>query len=465
MTTHPHLATLSATAALFAAAVTAHATLTITDVGRYDFTDNSGSGARELSGLVNNGGSSYSAIGDKDALLHTLSLGINTTTAQINSAAFSPSPLPLKNAVGGALPGGDREAIALQNGNIWIANESGPQLEAYYPLSGTQNGPPITSAHAGMGIYSSVRPNKAWESLTVYHTNTSVILFANEDALTVDGPEANFTNGAMVRVQAAFADASNSTAQAVGQFAYPIDAINGDNPFVTGETSGLVELLALPNGRVLAMERAVGATGYRIRIYEINGYFGTDISGLPGLDGLTPSVDYTPLGKTLLWENTFSVLTNSNFEGIALGPELIDGERALILIADNASGPVLPIVGQQWTAQDQSLYTVKLDDIPEPFCTGPGGCLEGDLDHTGFVGIADLNIILSRWNRVVFPGNPSDPNVDGYVGIEDLNIVLSNWNSGTPPLSLTNIPEPASAILGGVFSAYLLLARLRSGIN
>jgi hypothetical protein len=55
--------------------------------------------------------------------------------------------------------------------------------------------------------------------------------------------------------------------------------------------------------------------------------------------------------------------------------------------------------------------------------------------------------------------------VDGYVGIEDLNIVLSNWNSGTPPLSLTNIPEPASAILGGVFSAYLLLARLRSGIN
>ncbi|MEZ6189714.1 MAG: esterase-like activity of phytase family protein [Phycisphaerales bacterium] len=464
MTTHPHLATLSATAALLAAAVTAHATLNITDIGRYDFTDNSGSGARELSGLVNNGGSSYSAIGDQDALLHTLSLGINNTTGQISSAVFSPSPLPLKNAVGGALPGGDREAIALQNGNIWIANESGPQLEAYYPLSGNLNGPTITSTHAGMGIYSSIRPNKAWESLTVYHTNTSVILFANEDALTVDGPEANFTNGAMVR-PAAFGDASNSTAQAIGQFAYPIDAINGDNPLVTGETSGLVEMLALPNGQVLAMERAVGLTGYRIRIYEINGDNASDISGLSGLIGLTPGVDYKPLTKTLLWENTFSVLTNSNFEGIALGPELDDGGWALVLIADNASGPVLPVFGQQWTAQDQSLYTVKLEDVPEPGCVGSEGCLAGDLDHTGFVGIGDLNVILSRWNQVVLPGSAADPNIDGFVGIEDLNIVLSNWNTGTPPLSLTNIPEPASAILGGVFSAYLLLARLRSGIN
>ncbi len=452
-------------ASVLTAGPAAHAHLTITDIGRHDFTDTSGSGARELSGLVNNGGSTYSAIGDKDALLHTLSLGINTTTGQITSAVISPSPLPLTTSVGGALPAGDREAIALQNGNIWIANESGPQLEAYFPLSGTRNGPPITAAQAGMGVFGSARPNKAWESLTVYHTNTSVILTANEDALTVDGPEAGFTQGAMVRIQAAFADASSSTASAIGQFAYPIDAINGDNPLVTGETSGLVELLALPSGQVLAMERAVGATGYRIRIYEINADVATDVSGFSGLNGLTPGVDYTPLSKTLLWENTFSVLTNSNFEGLALGPQLDDGGRALVLVADNASGPVLPVVGQQWTAQDQSLYTVKLEDVFNAENCSPEGCLAGDLDRTGFVGIADLNIILGRWNQVVFPGSASDPNVDGFVGIADLNIVLGNWNAGTPPLSLIPIPEPASAVIGGVVFTYLLLGRVRPGIQ
>jgi hypothetical protein len=213
------------------------------------------------------------------------------------------------------------------------------------------------------------------------------------------------------------------------------------------------------------MERAVGLTGYRIRIYEINGDVATDVSGFAGLDGLTPGVDYTPLDKTLLWENTFSALTNSNFEGIALGPQLDEGGRSLILIADNASGPVLPVVGQQWTAQDQSLYALILDYTPEGGCIGDEftGCLDGDLNVDGFVGLEDLNIILTRWNQVVFPGSASDPSTDGFVGIEDLNVILSNWNAGTPPPSLNDVPEPTSAVITGVLSAWPLLRRWRTG--
>jgi hypothetical protein len=61
--------------------------------------------------------------------------------------------------------------------------------------------------------------------------------------------------------------------------------------------------------------------------------------------------------------------------------------------------------------------------------------LAGDLDGDGFVGIADLNIVLSHWNQTVPVGDKSqgDPSCDGYVGISDLNIVLGNWNAGTPP--------------------------------
>jgi hypothetical protein len=72
--------------------------------------------------------------------------------------------------------------------------------------------------------------------------------------------------------------------------------------------------------------------------------------------------------------------------------------------------------------------------------------LEGDLDGDGFVGIADLNIVLGAWNATVTPGDAPDPSDDGFVGIEDLNIVLGNWNAGTPPAA-TTVPEPASLVL------------------
>ena len=73
--------------------------------------------------------------------------------------------------------------------------------------------------------------------------------------------------------------------------------------------------------------------------------------------------------------------------------------------------------------------------------------LPGDLNADGFVGIDDLNIVLSNWNQNVPPANPlADPSGDGFVGIDDLNAVLSGWNLGTPPTSdsFNAIPEPAS---------------------
>lgn len=57
--------------------------------------------------------------------------------------------------------------------------------------------------------------------------------------------------------------------------------------------------------------------------------------------------------------------------------------------------------------------------------------LQGDLTHDGFVGIEDLNNILSNWNMTADPGGEADPSGDGFVGIEDMNIVLGNWNAGT----------------------------------
>ncbi len=61
--------------------------------------------------------------------------------------------------------------------------------------------------------------------------------------------------------------------------------------------------------------------------------------------------------------------------------------------------------------------------------------IPGDLNTDGFVGIDDLNNVLSNWNQTVTPGDLllGDPSGDGFVGIEDFNVMLSNWNKGVLP--------------------------------
>jgi hypothetical protein len=80
--------------------------------------------------------------------------------------------------------------------------------------------------------------------------------------------------------------------------------------------------------------------------------------------------------------------------------------------------------------------------------------LDGDLifadpNLDGFVGIADLNIVLGNWNQSVTAGDISlgDLNGDGFVGIDDLNAVLGHWNAGSPPPPevLASVPEPTGA--------------------
>ena len=77
--------------------------------------------------------------------------------------------------------------------------------------------------------------------------------------------------------------------------------------------------------------------------------------------------------------------------------------------------------------------------------------LAGDLNGDGFVGVYDLNIVLSNWNQNVTPGDllSGDPTGEGFVGVDDLNLVLANWNSDNPP-SADVVPEPTTLALLGL---------------
>lgn len=105
-----------------------------------------------------------------------------------------------------------------------------------------------------------------------------------------------------------------------------------------------------------------------------------------------------------------------------------------------------------FASPDEGFGVSGVADFPIP--------LQGDLDGDGFVGIDDLNLVLSNWNQSVPPADPAaDPSGDGFVGIDDLNAVLGNWNASAPP-SASAVPEPASMFVLGMMG-FAMLRRAR----
>lgn len=338
------------------------------EVGRHNF---SGGGsedprlaAEELSGFVRIRGERYVAAGDDHAGLNFLDIAVDHESGRVRFVGF-PDAIPLRDAEGRELRQGhaaDREDVALdpRRGTLWIADErdagdpARPSLVEVDPrtgrilrrLSPTDGGP--------LAVYASARPNYGFEA--VASSQTGVIFTANEEALSIDGPLASPAQGTVVRVLAL--DEDRGTAR---QFAYVTDAtdfaIRSPEPAVGEDRSGVSALLALDDGRLLVLERALagdstGMAGFRIRIFLADPAGATDVSVAPFVDGLAGTTGWTPMSKTLLFERRFG-LPVSNFEGMAIGPRLADGDRSLLLLADNGGG--------SW----HSIYALRLRGVPQ----------------------------------------------------------------------------------------------------
>lgn len=196
------------------------------------------------------------------------------------------------------------------------------------------------------------RNNKLFEALTV--TPNGTIYTANEDALVQDGPLTSVSNGSVVRLTAL-----DPVSGAAGvQYAYelppiPVDAVPGA-PF--GPDNGLPELLAISDTQFIAIERAfafgVGNT-IRLTLAEITADT-TDVSSFASLTG----ADYTPMRRTLLLEMpiTYEGITLDNIEAISWGKTLANGNRTLVLVADNNFS----------ATQSTQFIALEIAPVPEP---------------------------------------------------------------------------------------------------
>lgn len=82
--------------------------------------------------------------------------------------------------------------------------------------------------------------------------------------------------------------------------------------------------------------------------------------------------------------------------------------------------------------------------------------VEGDLTGDGYVGDADLQLVLGNWGNSVLAGDwfAGDATGDGVVGRGDLDYVLDNWGAGTIPAP--SVPAPATGAVLGLLALGLL---------
>ncbi len=283
------------------------------------------------------------------------------------------------------------------------------------------------------------RSNLGFESLTRTLDGT-VMWTANEAALTVDGPVATAAAGTNVRLLK-LEVAGNVVANGP-QFAYQVAPIHDPNTLGSPQ-SGLSDLVAMPDGTLLTLERSVAVASplYLNRVYEVNLSGATDVSQGALANGLTGQ-SYTPVAKELLWSGAVDGPGNSgmNMEGLALGPRLANGSWVLVGVCDDGDG---------FTSNTVVAFTATSNPT-------------ADFDASGSADGADFLAWQRGFGKTVGAKlSDGDADRDGDVDDADLSI----WKAASAVGVAVQAPEPSSAALLAAASVVAFGIRRRGTSN
>ena len=262
--------------------------------------------ATDFSGITWTGGENFLTVSNKQNAIFPFRLRIDPETGGLSDCQFG-ARISVKSKLN------DFEGIAILPAlkRIYISAEGGNGIVGF-DLQGD-----ATFAVSVPAVFARARHNKSLESLT---HGAGALWTANEGALDGDGRPSGRGEGTTVRLQK-----FDASFRAVAQFAYRTE------PCAAGAReagTGVSDLLVLPDGGLLVLERVVTSLGLAAKIYQVDFTGATDTAKFSKLEDAV----FTPVKKTLLYERpTFAV----NYEGITLGPKLAGGWRSLLLIADS----------------------------------------------------------------------------------------------------------------------------------
>ena len=298
----------------------------------------------ELSGITWAGGDTFYAVNDDNSSnrLYRISVSLGTN-GQI--AAYSVvSSVKLSGS-------SDLEGCAYDpaSGNVWVSMEGGnASIREYDPETGAM----LRTAPIPDVFKNNMRGNFKFEALTISGDGLTMWT-ANEEALTCDGQisaKPRSTGGTTVRLLKYTRDSVRDNWTAAAQYAYKTYGLNYAYAYQNTQRSGVSGLCALPDGRLLVLEREFSGTDDNSNLSSIwtgiSCHFtmavvladcssASDVSTLPSLAQAT----YTPVSKTDLYNGSTGF---ANYEGICLGPRNADGSVSLLFISDGGGNSFVP---------------------------------------------------------------------------------------------------------------------------
>ena len=303
-----------------------------------------------LSGLTRVAGDLYYAVRDNGSkgALFTLRIGVDRATgAATNCEIVAETKLRERE---------DLEGVAWDAAakRVWVCDEHDGSIRAFNPASGEE-----TARVAVPKVFDAFVFNRSFEALAlrpdgremwtcneealnrrgaVGRTAHKVVPVAPDTPDVDDGPLSTRDHGSRVRLQKFTRTDPSAPWMPAGQWAYDTDSVGGA-AFLDKSRSGVSDLVCLDDGTLLVLEREMSVKKggvlptFRCRIYAVDFAGATDTSDL--LSVTAPAV--RPVKKT----RVFGARTAyAMYEGACLGPELADGSRSILLIADGDDGAV-----------------------------------------------------------------------------------------------------------------------------
>ncbi len=295
------------------------------------------------SGITPLGDNRYAVVSDKEAAdgFYIMQILQDPETGKVTKVipeGFYGNPTPTVDKNNWTIR--DCEGIAYfpTSGTLFISGEGDQQI-LEYTLEGVPTGRHlhIPTEFASDKIYH----NLGFEALT-YSATTHHFWTITEAPLRADGkpngPQQP-TQQNYLRLQA-FDDDLNP----VAQYAYRMDLAKAIKPG-RAHAFGVPELCALPDGRLLVLEREIRvspsylASHVECKIFLINPLESHQIDSSTNLDNLDPNqFMIKSLVATFKTRLTPVQYNYANYEGMCLGIRLNDGTQTLLLINDSQAG-------------------------------------------------------------------------------------------------------------------------------
>ena len=300
-------------------------------------------GSANYSGITRLGENRYALVSDKEPAdgFFLFRIDQNAATGEVTNVyleGFRGNAKPHVNARGISLR--DCEGIAwfAPAATLFISGE-GDQKILEYSLDGQPTGRKLSVP--GQFALPNIVGNCGFEALT-YSADTHLFWTTTETPLPADCPAPGPANpgiSGLLRLQA-----FDDQLQPAGQYAYRM-APGRMADFGATYVHGVPALTALPDGRLLVLEREANITAgglsstVECKLFLVNPTEGHLIDSSVSLKTLDPNHF---LVKNLLatWQTAAQPLrlNFANYEGMCLGRTLQDGRQTLLLVSDSQGG-------------------------------------------------------------------------------------------------------------------------------